>query len=91
MTEKDLDICEATEASTATVPTSEDGRLTDLELEYLALIAAGKNTKEIANTLRMNVTDAQTFRRGLCQKLNVHKKANLLRHVVWNGLLLKNS
>ena len=55
-------------------PTALDS-LTDRERDVLALLADRKQYKEIADMLFMSIDTVRTHVRGICTKLNVHKRA----------------
>ena len=60
------------------IPRSVD-RLTDRELKVLELIAGGRTTPEIAETLKVGVATVDTYRARLKTKMNF-QNATELRH-----------
>src|SRR3972149_1043490 len=62
-------------------------RLTPREQEVLRLIAEGRTTNEIANTLTLSPHTVRRHRDNIMQKLNLHSKAELIRFAVRKGLL----
>ena len=65
--------------------TSSDG-LTERELEVLRLIAEGKTTPEIAQALHLSPHTVQTHRDHIMEKLNLHRKAELIKYAIRKGL-----
>src|SRR2546423_6896108 len=61
-------------------------RLTPREREVLQLIAEGKATKEVAYTLHVSIKTAETHRRSIMVKLNLHSVAELTKLAVREGL-----
>ena len=61
-------------------------RLTPREREVLQLIAEGKATKEVAYTLHVSIKTAETHRRSIMEKLNLHSVAELTKLAVREGL-----
>ncbi len=61
--------------------------LTPREREVIQLVAEGKTTKEIANTLRLSVKTAETHRTNLMRKLDLHSIADLTLYAVRNGIV----
>lgn len=60
-------------------------QLTPREKQVLALVGAGKSTKQIADVLRISVKTAEFHRGRLMKKLNVHDTANLVRYAIREG------
>lgn len=60
--------------------------LTNREREVLQLVAEGHATKSIAAELGMQVRTAETHRRNIMEKLNIHSVAELTKFAVRNGL-----
>ena len=60
--------------------------LTDREREVLQLLAEGTSTKQIASRLNMSVKTAETHRRNIMQKLDLHSVAELTKYAVRHGL-----
>lgn len=65
---------------------SYDG-LTEREREVLRLIAQGKTAMEIARVLSLSVHTVQTHRDHIMEKLNLHRKAELIRYAIRKGLV----
>ena len=65
----------------------DEGPLTPRENEVVALIAAGKSTREIANTLEISVKTVETHRQHIMQKLGFHKAAEIVHYAVRMGLV----
>lgn len=61
--------------------------LTQREREVLQLIAEGRTNKEISHQLAMSVKTAETHRRNLMLKLDIHETAGLVRYAIRNGLI----
>ena len=61
--------------------------LTARQREILQLIAEGKNTKEIADTLQISVKTVEAHRLQLMARLNIHDIAGLVRYAVRTGLV----
>jgi DNA-binding NarL/FixJ family response regulator len=62
------------------------GRLTAREREVLQLTAEGKATKEVAMCLGVSVKTAETHRRSIMEKLNLHSVAELTKYAIREGL-----
>ena len=73
------------------VENGEDGAsdhgLTDREREVLRLIAQGKTTPEIAQALFLSPHTVQTHRDHVMEKLNLHRKADLIKYAIRKGLV----
>lgn len=61
--------------------------LSPRERQALQLIAEGKTTKEIATDLGISVKTAETHRRRLMEKLEIHQVAGLVRYAVRRGII----
>lgn len=68
-------------------PGEADGGLTPREREVVALIAAGKTTREIAAALGISLKTVETHRQRLMQKLGFHKAAEIVHYAVKTGLV----
>ncbi|MEA3212740.1 MAG: hypothetical protein QOE70_5797 [Chthoniobacter sp.] len=55
--------------------------------EVLQLIAAGRNTKEIAHLLGISVKTAESHRLQLMDRLGIHDVAGLVRYAIRTGLI----
>ena len=62
-------------------------QLTARQREILQLIAEGKNTKEIADTLEISVKTVEAHRLQLMARLNIHDVPGLVRYAVRSGLI----
>ena len=60
--------------------------LSKREQEVLQLIAEGKTTKQIAATLYVSVKTAETHRKQIMDKLNIHSVAGLTKYAIREGL-----
>lgn len=60
--------------------------LTNKEREVLALIGAGKRTKEIADMLFVSPITVMTHKRNIMRKLDLHSVTELVRYVFNNNL-----
>lgn len=60
--------------------------LTDREVEVLKMIAAGRNTKEIARDLGLSVKTVESRRLRIMSKLNLHSVAELTKYAIRKGL-----
>ena len=61
--------------------------LSEREREVLRLLALGHTNQEIAKMLFISVRTAETHRAHIMQKLNLHTRAELVRHAIDQGLL----
>jgi len=62
-------------------------RLTLREREVLQLVAEGKTTKEVAQTLGIGVKTADAHRSSVMRKLDIHETASLVRAAIRLGLV----
>jgi DNA-binding NarL/FixJ family response regulator len=62
-------------------------RLTDREREVLQLIAEGRSIKEIATLLHISKKTAESHRRNIMEKTDIHSVAGLTRFAVKEGLV----
>ena len=60
--------------------------LSPRECEVLQLLAEGKSSKEIATRLHISVRTADTHRRNIVRKLNLHSVAELTKYAIREGL-----
>ena len=65
---------------------SYDG-LTEREREVLKHIAQGKTTSEIAKLLYISTHTVQAHRDHIMEKLNLHRKAELIKYAIRKGLV----
>jgi DNA-binding NarL/FixJ family response regulator len=61
--------------------------LTPRQRETLQLIAEGRSTKEIAQTLKLSVKTIESFRGQLMDRLDIHDVAGLVRYAIRTGLI----
>jgi two-component system response regulator NreC len=61
--------------------------LSEREREVLRLIAEGKTTAEIADLLYLSPHTVQTHRDHIMNKLNLHRKAELIKYAIRKGLV----
>ena len=61
--------------------------LTPRQREILQLIAEGKSTREIAETLHLSVKTVETHRAQLMDRLDIHDVAGLIRYALRKGLI----
>lgn len=60
--------------------------LTDREREALQLIAEGRSTKEVADSLNVSVKTVETHRRNIMEKLNLRSVAELTKYAIREGI-----
>ena len=61
--------------------------LSDREFQVLCLIAAGKKTSDIAETLSVSVNTVNTYRMRILEKMNMESNVELSRYAVEHGLI----
>ncbi|HEX9305723.1 MAG TPA: response regulator transcription factor [Thermoanaerobaculia bacterium] len=61
--------------------------LTQREREVLQLVAEGKTTKQIAQTLGISAKTAESHRTRIMRKLEIHDTAGLVRYAIRRGLI----
>ncbi|MDB0601843.1 response regulator transcription factor [Tenacibaculum maritimum] len=61
--------------------------LTEREMEVLKLVAAEKNSTEIADILNVSSRTVETYRRSLLKKLNVRNAVGLAMYAVKNNII----
>ncbi|HEY2013560.1 MAG TPA: LuxR C-terminal-related transcriptional regulator [Bryobacteraceae bacterium] len=61
--------------------------LSKRETEVLALMVAGKTSKEIAAQLGISFKTAVTHRANIMSKMNVHETASVVREAIRRGLV----
>lgn len=66
----------------------DENRLAPREREVLRLIASGKRSAEIAESLGIAVATVEVHRRNIMRKLGLHTVADLTRYAVREGLVL---
>lgn len=60
--------------------------LTPREREVLQLLAEGKKTKDIAETIKVSTKTVETYRQQIMDKLNIHSIAELTKFAIREGL-----
>ena len=68
-------------------PTSSYDTLTDREREILTHVAEGYTNREIAESLFISVKTAETHKANIMEKLNLHKRAELVKYAIKKGML----
>jgi two-component system response regulator NreC len=68
-------------------PTSSYDTLTEREREILKLVAEGYTNREIAENLFISVKTVETHKSNIMEKLNLHKRAELVRYAIRKGIL----
>ncbi len=61
--------------------------LTPRERQVLKLIAEGKSNREIAEELVLSSNTVQTHRLHIMEKLNLHKRSELIKYAIRRGLI----
>jgi two-component system response regulator NreC len=61
--------------------------LSDREREVLQLIAEGKSNKDVARILNLAVSTAESHRKHVMEKLNLHNTAEIVRFAVRKGII----
>jgi len=61
--------------------------LSPREREVLQLIAEGKSTKEVGAILGISVKTAESHRRRIMEKLDIHETATLVRYAIRQGVI----
>jgi DNA-binding NarL/FixJ family response regulator len=72
--------------SSAESSTSAYSILTPREREVLQLMAEGKNTNQIADSLFVSVKTVEAHRKQLMNKLDIHSVAELTKYAIRQGL-----
>ena len=67
-------------------PPAAKAGLTSREREVLQLVAEGKSSKEVASALGISTATAETHRRNIMQKLDLHSVTQLTRYAIRNEL-----
>ena len=62
-------------------------QLSKRERQVLQLVAEGKTTKEVAQSLGISVKTADSHRSHIMSKLNIHDTAGLVRYAIREGLV----
>lgn len=63
------------------------GRLSDREMQVIALIAKGLSLKDVGNQLKISVKTVETYKSRSLEKLNLKSRAELVKYALENGLL----
>jgi len=61
--------------------------LSEREQQVLKLVAEGKTTKEVAQSLSISIKTADSHRSRIMSKLNIHDTAGLVRYAIREGLV----
>lgn len=61
--------------------------LSEREKQVLRLIGEGQTTQEIADTLGIATSTVQTHRAHIMEKLNLHRRSELMKYAVRRGLI----
>lgn len=62
-------------------------RLTPRELQIVQLLAEGKSSKEVAESLSISIKTADTHRANIMRKLDLHSVTELVRYAVRNQIV----
>ena len=62
-------------------------RLTPREREIIQLLAEGRSSKEVAESLSISVKTAETHRANIMRKLELHSVSDLVRYAVRNQIV----
>lgn len=62
-------------------------RLSPREREVTQLLAEGKTNKEVATRLHISVKTAETHRKNIMSKLDLHTLSDLVRYAIQNGMI----
>ncbi|RQO34993.1 DNA-binding response regulator [Herminiimonas sp. KBW02] len=65
----------------------EDQTVTPREQQILKLVAAGKSSQEIADTLQLSIFTVRKHKQNLMAKLSLHNAVELTRYAMHQGLL----
>ncbi len=65
-------------------------RLTARQREILQLIAEGRTTQEIAQTLNISIKTVESHRAQLMERLDIHDVAGLVRYAIRMGVVTSN-
>jgi DNA-binding NarL/FixJ family response regulator len=66
-------------------------QLTSREREILKLIAEGRTSQEIANSLSISLKTALGHRTKIMQKLDIHNRTELIKYAMHKGLVVMES
>ena len=62
-------------------------RLSPREREVIQLLAEGRTNKEVATRLNISVKTAETHRKHIMEKLDLHSLSDLVRYSIQNGMI----
>ncbi|MFH0924972.1 MAG: response regulator transcription factor [bacterium] len=65
--------------------------LTEREREILQLIAEGYSSREIASLLKSSIKTIDTHRNNLMKKLDIHRKSELIKYAIREGIIQINA
>ena len=65
--------------------------LTNREREILQLIAEGYSGREIAELTKTSIKTVNAHRNNLMKKLNIHRKTELIKYAIQNGIIQINT
>jgi len=68
-------------------PTRRTGRLTPREREFLQLLAEGRSNKEIASVMGVSTKTAETHRKNIMRKLDLHSVGQLVRYAIRHRII----
>ena len=68
-------------------PADLPSRLSPREREVIQLLAEGKTNKEVAAKLDISVKTAETHRKHIMDKLDLHSMSDLVRYAIQNGII----
>lgn len=66
---------------------TQTGRLSDREMQVIALIAKGLSLKDVGTQLKISVKTVETYKSRSLEKLNLKSRAELVKYALENGLL----
>jgi len=75
------------EGAPPATPSRRAGRLTPREREFLQLLAEGRSNKEIAGVLGVSVKTAETHRKNIMRKLDLHSAGQLVRYAIRHRII----
>lgn len=65
--------------------------LTNREREILQLIAEGYSSREIAEFIKTSIKTVNAHRNNLMKKLKIHRKSELIKYAIQNGIIQINT
>jgi DNA-binding NarL/FixJ family response regulator len=82
-------VLEAVEQNNVTSATTEteNPALTPREQEVVRLIASGKTTKQVAESLQISIKTAEVHRNNIMHKLDLHNAVDLVRYAIRSNLV----